>query len=146
MRQDLRVQTDRDTLHTLSKEQRELNRQMNRLVLTTVIGLHPLGGLGIEDCLQRELGEARLNITRSRSSIACEDVSPVTLTVNEQIFLAELDECVSDRSITVRVVLHGLTDDVRHLVVLTVIHLLHSMQDTALHGFEAILNRGHSTL
>ena len=107
---------------------------MDRLVLTAIVGLHPLGRFGIEDRLECKFGEASLDITRCSCAVSCEDITPVTLAVNEQIFLTELDECVSDGRITVRVVLHRLADDVRHLVIFAVINRLHGMQNTALDG------------
>ena len=45
---------------------------------------------------------------------------------------------------TVGVVLHGLADYVSDLVVLTVVDGFHRMQNTALHGFETILNSRYS--
>ena len=146
MGQDLGVQTHRNTLYALRQQQRELHRQMDRLVLAAVIGFHPLGGLGIEGRLQGEFGEARLYITRCGGSVTGKYIPPVTLAVNEQVFLAQLDQRVADRGITVRVILHSLTDDVRHLVVLAVIHGFHRVEDTALHRLQTILNRRHGTL
>ena len=118
---------------------------MNGFILTSVIGLHPLGGLGIKDRLKGEFGEARLYITWSRSAISGKDISPVSLAINKQIFLTQLNECVTDGSITVRVILHSLTDDVRHLVELTVIDALHGVQYTALHRLKTILDSRDST-
>ena len=42
-----------------------------------------------------------------------------------------------------RVVLHGLSHDVGHLVVASVVDDLHGVQDTPLHGFEAVLDMGY---
>ena len=119
---------------------------MDGFILTSVIGLHPFGGFRIENSLEGELGETRFYITRGCRSIAGEDVSPVTLTINEQIFLTELNERIADRGITMRVVLHGLTDDVSNLVILAVIDRLHGMQNTPLYRLEPILHRRHGTL
>ena len=119
---------------------------MNRLILTAVITLHPFGRLGVEDGLEGELTESRFDVTRRRSPISGEDVSPVSLTIDKQIFLAKLHQGIADRSISVRVVLHGLTDDVGNLVILAVINRLHGMQNTPLNRFETILNRRNSAL
>ena len=146
MRQYLGIQSDRNTFHALRQQQRELNRQVNRFVLTAVIRLHPLGSLGIKNGLQRKLGQPCLDITRSCRAITRQYISPVSLAINEQILLAELNKGITDRSITVRVILHSLTNDVRHLVVLAVIHRLHGVQDTALYRLQTILDSRHSTL
>ena len=44
-----------------------------------------------------------------------------------------------------RVELHGVPHDVRHLVVSAVVHALHRVHDAALHGLEAVLDVGHGT-
>ena len=70
-------------------------------------------------------------------------VSPVALTVNEQVFLAHIHERVADSGIAVRVVLHGLTNKVGHLVVASVVLLEHGVQNAALNGFETVFHRRH---
>jgi hypothetical protein len=42
--------------------------------------------------------------------------------------------------------LHGMTHDVRHLVVSSVIHALHGVQYSTLNGFETIAYMRHGTL
>ena len=119
---------------------------MDRLVLTAVVTLHPFRRLGVKHRLQGKLTQSCLNVTRSGGTVTGQDVSPVSLAVNEQIFLAQLHQRVTNRRIAVRVVLHRLSDDVRHLVVLAVIHRLHRMQYTTLYRLESILYRRYSTL
>ena len=46
--------------------------------------------LRIEDSIERELTEASLYITRRSRSIASEYITPVTLAIDEQIFLPQL--------------------------------------------------------
>lgn len=45
-----------------------------------------------------------------------------------------------------RVILHGITDNIGHLIETTVIESLHRVEYTALHGLEAVLNMRHGTL
>ena len=45
-----------------------------------------------------------------------------------------------------RVKLHGVSHDVGHLVVASVVHALHGVHDTSLHRLEAILDVGNGTL
>ena len=45
-----------------------------------------------------------------------------------------------------RVELHGVSHDVRHLVEASVIHPLHRMENASLHGFQTVLDMGDSTL
>ncbi len=69
-----------------------------------------------------------------------EDIAPVALTVYEQVLLTHLHESIAYGSIAVWVELHGVTNDVSHLVVASIVHTLHRVQNTSLHRFEAILN------
>ncbi len=49
-------------------------------------------------------------------------------------------EGVTDAGVTVRVVLHGLSDDVCHFVVSAIVDALHGMEDTPLHGLESVVD------
>ena len=44
-----------------------------------------------------------------------------------------------------RVELHGVSHDVRHLVVATVVHTLHRVEDASLHGFQSVAQVGHGS-
>ena len=61
---------------------------MNRLVLTAVVTLHPLCGLVVKDRIECEFRQPRLDITGSRRTVAGKDIAPVTLAVDQQVFLA----------------------------------------------------------
>ena len=45
-----------------------------------------------------------------------------------------------------RVVVHGVAHDTRHLLGVAVVALLHYMHDAALHRLETVLNVGYGTL
>ena len=45
-----------------------------------------------------------------------------------------------------RVKLHGVSHDVRHLVVSSIVHSFHGVEDTSLHRFETILDVRNGTL
>ena len=77
---------------------------------------------------------------------AARDVAPVALRVHQQVFLAQLHQGVADGGIAVGVELHGVAHDVGHLVVASVVHALHRVQDAALHRLQAVLDVGHGTL
>ncbi len=82
-----------------------------------------------------EFREPRFDITRCSSSITGEYVSPVTLHIDEQVLLPKLNQCISDRGISMGVILHGLAYNIGYLVVPAIVHLTHGMKDTALDGF-----------
>ena len=89
MRKDLRCETSADTLCTLCKQDRELDWKFHRLLVAAVVRCHPVGGLRIEDNLLSELAQARLDITGSCVRVTGQDVTPVSLAVNEIVSLTE---------------------------------------------------------
>jgi hypothetical protein len=145
VRQHLTAQTDRDALTALRQQQRELHRQEDRLFVPTIVAQLPFGGLRVEDHIVGELAQACFDVTRCGRAIAGQGVPPVTLAVDQQVLLPQLHQRITDARITVRVVLHGMPDDVRHLVVATVIQVLHAVQDPALHRFQSIIQRWYGT-
>ena len=56
------------------------------------------------------------------------------------MFLAHLHQGRPDGLVAVRVVLHGVAHDVCHLVETAILQLVHGVQDSALHGFQAVVN------
>ena len=146
MGQHLAGESHSDAVGTLCQQQREFHGQGHRLLVASVVAHLPLGGLRVEDCLKGKLREARLDISGSGGTVTGEDVAPVALRVDEQILLPKLYESVADGSIAVRVELHGVSHDVGHLVVASVVHALHRVKDTALHRFQSILDLRHSAL
>ena len=146
MGQNLRGKTYGNTIGTLCQEQRELNRERYRLLLTTIVGQHPLRSLLVIYHIEGKFRQASLDISCCRSLITRKDITPVTLHIDKQTLLTKLHQGILDRGITVGVILHSLTHDICHLVVATILNTLHSVQDTALHGFQTILQMGHGTL
>ena len=146
MRQYFRVKTYADTLGSLRQQQWELHRQSDRFLVSAVVRRLPLGYFRAEKYLKGKFREARLDVTGSCSAIASEHVSPVSLTVNEQVFLSESHERIAYGCVAVRVELHCVSDDVRHLVVASVVESLHGVQYSSLHRLQAVHDVWHGTL
>ena len=142
----LRTQSYGNALSSLCQKQRKLGRQRYRFLVTTVVRELPFGGLRIEHHVERKLRKACLDVSRSRSTVAGEYVSPVTLAVYEQILLSHLHQSIAYRGVAVRMELHGMAHNVSHLVESAVVHTLHRVEYASLHGFQAVLNMGHGTL
>ena len=53
---------------------------------------------------------------------------------------------LADSGIAVRMVLHGLPDDIGDFVIAAVVHFPHGVQDAPLDGLEAIFDRRYSPL
>ena len=125
MRQNLRAEAHGNALRALCKKEREFGRKRDRLLVSSVVRELPESGFGIENHVERKLRESCLDVTRCSSAVTGEYVTPVTLTVHQQILLTHLHESVADGSVAVRVELHGVSHDVSHLVEATVVHALH---------------------
>ena len=144
--QDLRGQSHGDAVGALGQQQRELDGQRHRLLLAAVVREHPLGGLAVEDHVQREFRQPRLDVSARGGLVAREDVAPVALAVDQQVLLPQLHQRVLDRGVAVRMVLHGLAHDVGHLVVAPVVDGLHGVENAPLHGFQPVLDMRHGAL
>ena len=70
----------------------------------------------------------------------------IPLTIHGEALLTELDKGSEYGLVAVRVVLHRLTDDVRHLRERAVIHLVHSVKHASLDGFQTVGDVGHGTM
>jgi len=146
VRQDLGGQSHGDAFAAEGQQQGELHRQGHRLFVAAVVGELPLGRFVVEDHLEGELRETCFDIAGGGGAVAGEDIAPVALGVDEEVLLAQLHQRVADGGIAVGVVLHGVPDDVGHLVVAAVVELFHGMEDTPLHGLEAVHHVGHGPL
>ena len=127
MGHNLGTQAHGDTFHALCQQQWKLHGQRGGLALAAVVAQLPLGGVGVEDDIEGKLAEASLDVAGRGGTVAGAHIAPVALGFDEQVLLAEVHHGIADAGIAVRVVLHGLADDVGHLVEAAVVHLLHSM-------------------
>ena len=146
VRQDLDRKAHRDTVGALREQQRELHRQHHRLLVGAVVRGDVLGNFLVEGHLQRELAQARLDIAGRSGRVTGIDIAPVTLAVDEIVFLAQAHERILDGGVAVRMVLHGVAHDAGHLVVAAVVGLLHGVEDAALHRLEAVLDMRNGTV
>ena len=145
VRKNLRGQTYGNPFHSLSEEERKLDGKRNRFLVSSVVGSLPFGCFRIEYHIEGKFRETCFDVTRSGCSVACEDVPPVSLAIYQQIFLSELHQCIADGGIAVRVELHGVSHNVCHLVVPSVVQALHRVKDTSLDGLQPVVDVGDST-
>ena len=146
MRQYLAAQSHGDTLGTLCQKQWKFGWQGDRFFVSSVVGELPIGSFRVEYYIQGEFRESCLDVSGSGCTVAREDIAPVTLCVDEQVFLSHLYEGISDRCISVRVELHRMSHDVSHLVVSSVIHALHGVEDASLYGFQSVFDMRYGSL
>ncbi len=112
---------------------------MDRFFGTSIITGLPFRNLGRKNHFQRKLGQTRFDIPGGSSPVTGKYISPVTLGIYQKIFLPYLYQGIANRSVTMRVVLHGLPDDIGHFVVTSILHFTHGMQDTSLHRLKAVI-------
>ena len=78
-------------------------------------------------------GNAAFDIPRGGGFITGEQISEIALLIDKKTFVGKYGQCIPDRGIPVRMVLHTVADDVSNFMKLTVIHFKKRMQDTPLH-------------
>src|SRR5690606_25573796 len=86
------------------------------------------------------------DISRCGSSVSSEDISPVSLCVNQQFFLPHLHHRISDTRISVWMILHGVSNHIGNFVVTSVVQLFHGVHNTTLNGFKTVFHCRNSTL
>ena len=143
---NLGSETHCNSLCSLCKQKRELDRQFDRLLITSVVRGHPVGCLRVEDHLLGKLGQTGFDVSRSRIGVACKDITPVSLAVYQEILLTQLHEGSEDGLVSMRMVLHGLSDDVGDLRVAAVIHLPHGVENSPLHRLHAVHDMRNGTI
>ena len=147
MRQDGRREADRNAVRAQHQQERNLRGQINGLLAASVVVGNVGRGLLVEDLLAGKVREPTLDVTRRRVRHARVERAVVPLAVDE-IALALAPELVgqdaqrvANGGVAVRVVLHRMTDDVRHLRVAAIVLLPQRMQDATLDGLQAVLDR-----
>ncbi len=128
-------QTNRDSFHTLSQQKWKLNRKGDRFFFPSIVAHLPVGGLTVEEDLDGKFTETGFDVSGSCCTVTCAVVSPVSLGIDEQIFLPHVHHGFINRSITMGMVLHGLSDDVRHFVVASVVDHIHGVHNPSLNRF-----------
>ncbi len=143
MWKDFRRQSHGYTLSSLRQKQGEFHREAHRFFVASVVGQFPFGGFCIKQHIEGKLREPRLDVTPGGRRVVGKNVSPVALGVNKQVLLSELYERAVNRSVAVRVKLHCFSHDVRYFVVPPVVHSFHGVENSSLHGFQAVAYMGH---
>ena len=115
VREDLAGESDGDTLSALCEEEGKLHRQIDRLLIGSVVRGDVIGDLGGEEDPLSERRKARLDVAWCRRTVAGEEVAPVSLALDQELSLPQLHKRIADARISVWVELHRLTDDIRHL-------------------------------
>ena len=92
--QDFGRQTHGYAFAALSQQQGEFRRKGHRFVFAAVVAHCPLGNLGAVEHLKGERRKACLDVSCGSGGAAGEDVAPVSLRLDKQLFLSELHQSV----------------------------------------------------
>src|SRR5205814_5550527 len=120
------------------QEQWQFAREGYRLFVAAIVARDEFGDLVVEDFPARKFGETTFDVARRGGRIAGEDVAEVALAFNEIAFICEDDEGIPDRGIAVRVVLHGMANDIGDFDEAPVVFVVERPKDTPLHGLQSI--------
>ena len=116
---------------------------MHRFFLPAVVRELPFGGIGIKSHFQGKFGQPRFDVARGRGGIAGAHIAPVALRVDHQFLLSHIDQRIADGGVAVGMKLHGVADDVGHLMVAAVVHAFHGMQNAPLYRFQPVEQSGY---
>ena len=86
-------------------------------------------------CDQKFFGQrvdAAFDVTGSGGAVAGEHVAEVSLLFDKDALVGKNHQGASDRSVSVRMVLHAFADNVGHLLEAAVVHLKKRVHDAAL--------------
>ena len=117
MREDKGGDPNGDPSSPLGQQEGEFGGQRYGFLVPPVVALRPFGILGVEHHIERKLGEPRLYVPWGGSAVAREDIAPVALRIYEQVLLPKLHERAANGGIAVRMVLHGVPDNVGYFVI-----------------------------
>ena len=140
---DFAGKTHGNTLRPLRKQKRKFDGQAHGLLVPAVIGKLPFRDFGAEHHVAGKGREAGFNVSGSRRGVSRQNIPPVPLGVDEQVFLAQAYQGVRDGPVPVRMEFHRIPDDIGYFIVAPVIQPVHGMQDAALNGLEPVIDFRH---
>ena len=165
VRQYGRGHTDRDTVAAEHQQTRHLRRQHHGFDLAPVVVGHEFRDVVVEERLVGELGQAALGVTPGGGGTSRQNIAEVALLfdvvgrveidrlglaglaiglllLDAAALVGEHDQRVADRGVAVRVVVHGVADDVGDLLRSAVVDKIERPENAPLHGLEAVVDVG----
>ena len=121
MWQNLCGKTNCNSLCTLCQQERKFNRKGYRFLITSVIRRCPSGNFWTKNHFQCKRSKPRFNVPGCCRRITSQQIPPVPLHIDKQVFLSKLDHCITNGCITMRVVLHRVANYICHFIVTTVL-------------------------
>ena len=133
-----RGHSDSDTYRSLYYHNRYLCREHDRFLASAIIAVRKLRNLRIIKDLLRKGLHAAFDVSGCSCTIACEEVTIVSLFLDEELSIREVYKSLVNRGIAMRMVFHGLSDDVGDLHETSIIHREERVHDSSLHRLKTI--------
>ncbi|MPM79347.1 hypothetical protein SDC9_126380 [bioreactor metagenome] len=143
MRHDPGGHADRDAVAAEHQERRDFHRQHHRLLASPVVGVHEFGDVVVEQHLAPHRRKTALDITRRGGGTAGQQVAEVPLFGDEIFLVRQHHQRVADRSVAVRMVVHGVADHVGGFVGASVVDLVERPEDAPLDRLQAVVHVGN---
>ncbi len=102
MGEDMGRHPDGDPIGPLHEEEGDFGGKGDRFHVPAVVGGDLFGDVGVEEGLAGKRGEAGLDVAGGSGGIAGEDVAEISLPVEEEPLVREVDERLIDRRVAVR--------------------------------------------
>ena len=131
--QNIGGHSHRNSLRSNHQHHRQLGRKYHRLLVAAIVGGHKLGNGRIVEHPLGQGFQATLDVSGSGGSISRVQVSEISLLVYEQFLVSQHHQGRTNGSVSVGMVLHALTHHVGHLVVASVVHGKHGVQNSPLY-------------
>ena len=97
----------------------------------------------VEHLLARQRGQAAFDIPRGRRRIPGVDIAEVSLPLDQITLVHQGHQRIANGRVPVRVELHGVPHNVRHLDELAVVVAVQGPHDATLHRLQSILQTGY---
>ena len=137
---------DGDAFRAEHEQQRQFAGQGDRLLVAAVVAGHEIGDLVVEKFRARQFGQPAFDVAGRGGRVAGENVAEIALAFDQIAFVGQHHQRVADGGVAVRMILHGVADDIGHLDEAAVVLLVQRPENAPLHRFEAVGQIGNGAV
>jgi hypothetical protein len=129
---------DGDAFRAEHEQQRQFAGQGDRLLVSSVVTGNEIGDFVVENFRARQFREAAFDVARRGGDVAGEDVAEIALALDQIAFVGQHHQGVANGSVAVRMILHGVADDVGDFDEAAVVLFVQGPENAALDRLEAV--------
>jgi len=137
---NLRVHSDRDSLRSREQDEWKLRAEDRRLLASAVVARDVVRDVRVVEEVLRQRIHPALYVSRRGRSVSSVDVPEISLLLYEVVPVREHNERASNRSVSVRMVLHASSHHGRDFLEPAVVHFEERVHDAPLHRLEPVLD------